>query len=257
MPDETSNGCLNPADGSLWVALSTTPALEAQVQAQRVREALANGANPNLYCREFQNFRSVLGMAVLQQRMETIQALLDAGASVHWPEAELDIAQEELTGEEGDVSYGGHPVDPLGVALEQLAWVLAEAVSDEPCARAQAQTLGEIVNLLIDRGATLRADPATGYAPLDRFLLVLVENPYLFAPWSLPTAATIVFEVLGRIDPETPRKMMAGQWDALAACTWEWHQDLPELAEHLTSLAQQSVMQQSTPPARSTRVARF
>lgn len=256
MTSISSNGQLNRADSRLWAAMDTPPAAHG-TQTRRVRQALAGGANPNLCLREFQNFRSVLGMAVLQRNPELAQLLIASGALAHWPENETDIEVSELTGEGEDVSYGGYPVDPLGIALEQLAWVLAEAGADETNAKQQTRALREIVELLMEHGATLRSDPATCKAPLDSFMMILVENPYNFASWTLSEAAEIVFDTLQRVDPGSYKLMLEGQWEKLAACPWEWHQDFPELPEHLTLLAQELDLQQSTPAARSVRATRL
>ena len=218
---------------------------------------MAAGADANLVCREFQNFRCAVGVATAQRRPTVVAALLAAGGEAQWPEEETDIPAEDLTGEP-DTNYGGLAVDPLAIAFDQLGWILAEANTLDPKqARADIAASREIIRLLMEAGASLRCDPATGCAPVDRFMMTLVENPTHHASWTAQAVAECFFETMQRLNPGNAQKMLNGQWRAMEACRWEWDEDLPDVVEHLTTLAQQAALQTQTKPATAVRTKRL
>lgn len=228
---------------------------------EAVRKLLAQGLSPNETRRDPMDFACALGVASRLGFDESVQALLNAGAKPVWPTGETVIAFNELLGlfpnsGEGedplDRVYTGFALDPLFLACNELAWKLEIGSRDYSGDRKAAAPLLSTIKHLLAAGAPVyREDPALHIAPLDNFLVTVMENwvqPYSRA--QNETIADVLWHSIESLpnSEEMARCVVDQDWGELNFSNLEWYVGMEDedALTLLTNYAEQKLLQLQT-----------
>lgn len=221
--------------------------LDEKIVLGQLQHAISQGAPVNAMQRVAHKFNTALGEACFQGRDQVVRFLLTQGANPHWP-GEAEIPQGLLAGDEYGC-YEGIEADPLGVAMSEMTWVLAEESlhSTDPQYPEKYRIGVSIVNQLLDAGADpTRPDPARFRTPIESMLLILIENPHYQAK-ALNTAGGIFLRLIEN-QPGWVARIAQGHFDVLGI---GWLGDMraehPALAQRLQQVATARLLEQATP----------
>lgn len=215
--------------------------------ANEVAKLIQEGANPNFMIREPNHFLYPVSAAANRGWHRAIELLLDAGGRVHWPTDEVDIDQDELSGHE-DEPYKGYPCDPLGCAMDSLAWWLVEYdLRNHPN---EAQNLHQTIRMLIERGADPnRIDPATAKTSVQTMMITLNDN-YHNAPIQPKEAELIADILMLTLSQKTKARQLcniaAGDFSKFNDLNTKFFEAQPHISGAMVSIAEKALLSDAT-----------